>query len=159
MGLENREDETRIPRFEYVDRVPWIIDIAGFTRISENGIRSVISLSKLPITNWVAAKEYNEHNRPYLHMYVELEQEALLSNAMSANILKDLLSTYFKYIDQDYRDLKKILGMDPLQVTIFTCGTFEAYEKKTGKKIHQMNPSHYDMKELLDVQEYLNKVR
>ncbi len=53
-------------------------------------------------------------------MYVELEQEALLSNAMSANILKDLLSTYFKYIDQDYRDLKKILGMDPLQVTIFT---------------------------------------
>lgn len=159
VGLENREDETRIPRFEYVDRVPWIIDIAGFTRISENGIRSVISLSKLPITNWVAAKEYNEQNRPYLHMYVELEQEALLSNAMSANILKDLLSTYFKYIDQDYRDLKKILGMDPLQVTIFTCGTFEAYEKKTGKKIHQMNPSHYDMKELLDVQEYLNKVR
>lgn len=64
-----------------------------------------------------------------------------------------------RYIDQDYRDLKKILGMDPLQVTIFTCGTFEAYEKKTGKKIHQMNPSHYDMKELLDVQEYLNKVR
>ena len=49
--------------------------------------------------------------------------------------------------------------MDPLQVTIFTCGTFEAYEKKTGKKIHQMNPSHYAMKELLDVQEYLNKVR
>ena len=34
VGLENREDETRIPRFEYVDRVPWIIDIAGFTRIS-----------------------------------------------------------------------------------------------------------------------------
>ena len=27
VGLENREDETRIPRFEYVDRVPWIIDI------------------------------------------------------------------------------------------------------------------------------------
>lgn len=159
VGLENRDDETRIPRFEYVDRVPWIIDIAGFTRISENGIRSVIGLSKLPITNWVATKEYNEHNRPYLHMYVELERDAMLNTAMSATILKDLLSTYFKYIDQDYRDLKKILGMDPLQVTIFTCGTFAAYEKKTGKKIHQMSPSHYDLKELLDVQECLNKVR
>ena len=34
-----------------------------------------------------------------------------------------------------------------------------AMKKKTGKKIHQMNSSHYDMKELLDVQEYLNKVR
>ena len=119
----------------------------------------MIGLSKLPITNWVATKEYNEQNRPYLHMYVELEREALLNTAMSANILKDLLSTYFKYIDQDYRDLKKILGMDPLQVTIFTCGTFAAYEKKTGKKMHQMSPSHYELKELLDVQECLNKVR
>ena len=83
----------------------------------------------------------------------------MLNTAMTATILKDLLSTYFKYIDQDYRDLKKILGMDPLQVTIFTCGTVAAYEKKTGKKIHQMSPSHYDLKELLDVQECLNKVR
>ena len=119
----------------------------------------MIALSKLPIINWVATKEYNEQTRPYLHMYVELERDALLNTAMSTNILKDLLSTYFKYIDQDYRDLKKILGMDPLQVTIFTCGTFEAYEKKTGKKIHQMSPSHYELKELLDIQESLNRVR
>ena len=54
---------------------------------------------------------------------------------------------------------KKILGMDPLQVTIFTCGTFETYEKQTGKKLHQMNPSYYDLKALLEVQECLNKVR
>ena len=80
-------------------------------------------------------------------MYVELERESLLNSAMSADILKD------------YRDLKKILGMDPLQVTIFTCGTFETYEKQTGKKLHQMNPSYYDLKALLEVQECLNKVR
>ena len=55
--------------------------------------------------------------------------------------------------------MKKILGMDTLQVTIFTCGTFETYEKKTGKKLHQMNPSYYDLKALLEVQECLNKVR
>lgn len=35
VGLTNQEDRTQIPRFEYIDRVPWIIDIAGFTRISE----------------------------------------------------------------------------------------------------------------------------
>ena len=70
---------------------------------------------------------------------LELERDALLNNAMSATILKDLLSTYFKYIDQDYRDLKKILGMDPLQVTILTCGTFETYEKRTGKKLYHMS--------------------
>ncbi|MCF2679372.1 GH3 auxin-responsive promoter family protein [Faecalicatena contorta] len=159
VGLENREDETRIPRFEYVDRVPWIIDIAGFTRISENGIRSVIKLSGLPISNWAAAKEYNDKNRPYLHMYVELEEDALVKQAMSADILKELLSTYFKYIDQDYRDLKKILGMDPLVVTILRCGTFQKYEEKTGKKMHQMSPSYYELKELLEAQDEVNAFR
>ena len=58
VGLSNREDGTRIPRFEYIDRVPSIIDIAGFTRISENGITSAIRLSGLPVHNWAAAKEF-----------------------------------------------------------------------------------------------------
>ena len=155
VGLENREDNTRIPRFEYVDRVPWIIDIAGFTRISENGIRSVVQLSGLPIHNWVAAKEYNEQNRPYLHMYVELEANALANQAVSSEILKDLLSTYFKYIDQDYRDLKKILGMDPLEITILRCGSFDNFERRTGKKLRQMNPPYYELNELVQAQENL----
>lgn len=159
VGLENREDDTKIPRFEYVDRVPWIIDIAGFTRISENGIRSVISLSGLEIRNWVAVKEYNEQRRPYLHMYVELAPEVLTNHAMSAEILKELLSTYFKYIDQDYRDLKKILGMDPLVVTILRCGSFEAYEAKHGRKIRQMNPPPYELGDLLQLQERRTTIR
>lgn len=159
VGLTSREDETKIPRFEYVDRVPWIIDIAGFTRISEYGVRNVVELSRLPITDWVIAKEYNEENRPYLHMYVELEKEALITQAMSVDILKELLSTYFKYIDQDYRDLKKILGMDPLEVTILRCGTFHAYEQKNGKKPRQMSPTYQERKELIAMQEYGTRMR
>ena len=159
VGLESKEDETCIPRFEYMDRVPWIIDIAGFTRISENGVKNVIQLSELPICDWILTKEYNEKNRPYLHMYVELERDALYKQAMSANILKELLSTYFKYIDQDYRDLKKILGMDPLTVTILRCGTFHAYEQKHGKKPRQMSPTYYELKELLEMQECIKRVR
>ncbi len=41
VGLESGADRTRIPRFKYMDRIPTIIDIAGFTRISENCIPSV----------------------------------------------------------------------------------------------------------------------
>ena len=66
--------------------------------------------------------------------------------------MKSLLTTYFKYIDQDYRDLKKILGMDPLCVTILRCGTFEEYRNKKGKVIGKMNPSPYELKELLELQ-------
>ncbi len=153
VGLSNREDGTRIPRFEYIDRVPSIIDIAGFTRISENGITSAIRLSGLPVHNWAAAKEFNENNRPFLHMYVEVEKGALAERAVSSEILKEILSTYFKYIDQDYRDLKKILGMDPLVVTILKCGSFGAYSEKYGKTFRHMNPSRRELAELIRMQE------
>lgn len=153
VGLTNQEDRTQIPRFEYIDRVPWIIDIADFTRISENGIKSVIQLSGQPVTDWIAVKEYNEKKRPYLHLYIEVKKEALMYQAMSTDILKELLTTYFKYIDQDYRDLKKILGMDPLVVTILRCGTFHLYESRNGRKPRHMSTPYYEVAELLRLQD------
>ena len=73
--------------------------------------------------------------------------------AMSTDILKELLTTYFKYIDQDYRDLKKILGMDPLVVTILRCGTFHLYESRKGRKPRQMSTPYYEVAELLRLQD------
>lgn len=149
VGLSSREEDTHIPRFEYVDRVPDIIDIAGFTRISENGIRSVIALSGLPVEEWVACKEYTRENRPYLHLYVEIRKEAFLKHAIRTDVLRDLLTTYFKYTDQDYRDLKKILGMDPLRVTVLRNGTFAHYCARQGRPPRHMNPSRADVDALL----------
>ena len=157
VGLENKEDGTRIPRFHYIDRVPSIIDIAGFTRISEDGIQHVIELSKVSIKNWVAVKEFNEKKRPYLHLYIELEKESLIHSALSNEIIHSLLTAYFKYIDQDYRDLKNILGVDPLEISILHCGTFDTYYKKTNKKIRHMNPTYYELNELLNIQKDRNQ--
>lgn len=154
LGLTNREDGTRIPRFEYIDRVPDIIDIAGFTRISENSIQSVIELSGLAVKNWVALKEFTEEKgRPYLHLYVELSPECVVTRAVSQEILKEHLTIYFKYVDQDYRDLKRILGMDPLEITILRCGTFEIYEAASGKHLRHINPSLHDVHDLVKSQE------
>lgn len=149
VGLVNNEDETRIPRFKYIDRIPSIIDIAGFTRISEHCIKNVIDLSALPIENWIAVKEYNKQNKPMMHLYVELKGDVIVNAAMSKEILKEQLSIYFKYVDQDYKDLKHILGMDPLEITILKCGTFAGYEEQKGKKIKHINPSTYEVMELL----------
>lgn len=148
LGLENREDDTHIPRFEYVDRIPTIIDIGGFTRISEQGVKTVVELSGLSVSDWAARKEFSEENRPYMHLYVEMPPDSLVSSAVTAEILREQLSTYFRYIDQDYRDLKKILGIDPLQVTILACGTFENYRREHGA-LPRMNPSPHEMADLL----------
>ncbi len=152
IGLENSADRTRIPRFKYVDRVPSIIDIAGFTRISENSIRDVVNLSGLHIEDWFAVKEYNKQNRPLLHMYVEMKRESLANSAVTKEILREHLSVYFKYVDNDYKDLKRILGMDPLEITILKCGTFEEYRRKKGASIRTINPSPYEVMDIIELQ-------
>ena len=149
-GIGSEKENNEIPRFEYIDRVPKIIDIAGFTRITENSINQAIELSRLPISTWTAKKEFSANNRPYLHLYVELQRENLIGSAVSIRILQEQLGIYFRYLDQDYEDLKKILGIDPLKITMLKCGTFAAYEKKFGAPIRKMNPESCDINDLLN---------
>ena len=149
-GIGSQLDGNNIPRFQYIDRVPSVIDIAGFTRITEKSINQAIQLSRLPIAAWTAKKEFTENHRPYLHIYVELERSNLINSAISIRILQDQLGIYFRYLDQDYEDLKKILGIDPLKITLLKCGTFELYEHKFGQKIRTMNPEGGEINDLLN---------
>ena len=152
IALQNHSEDIHLPRFAYVDRVPDVIDIGGFTRITKNSIDRVIELSNLKIKKYIACKEYNENKRPYLHMYVELSEQSTLSSAISQKVLKDHLSVYFKYVDADYEDLKKILGVDPLVITILRSGTFAHFEKKKGKQLDAINPEKVDVLMLLEIQ-------
>jgi len=152
IGLTNKEDNTNIPRFRYIDRIPSVIDIAGFTRITENSIANSIKLSGLKIFNWFAVKEYNENNRPLLHLYVEMEKDSLTSIAVSVQVLREHLSVYFKYVDGDYSDLQKILEIDPLEITIVKCGTFDYYEKKYNKKLRKINPKASEVSNFVSIQ-------
>ena len=86
-------------------------------------------------------------------MYVEMKPECLMNAAVSRTVIKEHLTIYFKYMDQDYEDLKKILGMDPLVVTILKCGSFGAYSEKYGKTLRHMNPSRRELAELIRMQE------
>ena len=149
-GIGSATENNTIPRFQYVDRVPQVIDIAGFTRITEKSIQQAIQLSRLPIASWTAKKEFTENYRPYLHLYVELQRSTLINSAISIRILQDQLGIYFRYLDQDYEDLKKILGIDPLKITLLKCGTFELYEQRFGSKIRTMNPEGCEINDLLN---------
>ena len=106
ISLENEEDGIKVPQFAFVDREPRIIDIGGFTRISENTINEALELSKLEISDWFAAKEFDEEKKPFLHLYVEASDLGM-KGALTKDIIKEHLSIYFRYVDDDYSDLKK----------------------------------------------------
>ena len=138
-----------LPQLEYLDRVPGVIDIAGFTRISEETICEAIRLSKLELGRWIALKEYDEERRPYLHMYLEVPPQSVLSGAATQQVIMEHLSVYFRYVDHDYQDLRKMLGIDPLVVDILPFGTIEAFEASHGRRLRAINPSGYDVIEML----------
>ena len=52
-------------------------------------------------------------------------------------------------LDMTVEDLKKILGIDPLKITLLKCGTFELYEQRHGTKIRTMNPDGGEINNLL----------
>ncbi len=150
ISLFNEEENIMIPQFVFVDRDPTFIDIAGFTRISENTVKQAIELSKLNIIEWFAVKEYDELQRPLLHLYVEVGSEGL-QEVLTQDIIQEHLSIYFRYIDTDFSNLKSLLGIEPLKVTIIPQETTKQFEKIFGKRIRKMNPSHFDLIEILKI--------
>lgn len=142
--LKNPSDGLDCPQFQYVDRIPTVIDIAGFTRITENSINNVIKLSGVEICDWFALKKYDEDKRSYMQMYVELSDSASNSPVASSTVLAEHLSVYFKFYDEDYGDLKHMLGIEPLAVRVLPRGTLAAFEEKFGQPIRKINASHMD---------------
>ena len=88
-----------------------------------------------------------------MHLYVEMERSALTTSAVSTQILQEHLSVYFKYMDQDYKDLKRILGLDPLRITVLKCGTFAEYQRRFGAEIRRVNPESSEINDLLQCHE------
>ncbi len=152
LRLRNASDKIELPQFEYVDRIPTVIDIAGFTRITQREIERVITLSRLPIETWFAIKEYDETGRSFLNLYVELDPEDTQSAALSRQLLRDHLALYFRSYDGDYSDLKRLLNVDPLKVTILKRGVVAQYEKENGCKIPRVGTSKESVLEILRIQ-------
>ncbi|MBQ0059531.1 MAG: GH3 auxin-responsive promoter family protein [Lachnospiraceae bacterium] len=138
----------KMPKFEYIDRVPWVIDIAGFTRITENSINHVLKVANLKIENWFARKEYDNDKRSYMHFYAELPLDDAQSHFLTEEVIRDHFSTYFRQYDHDYKDLKKMLGIEPLTVTILPHGIMNAFEMVYGHKIRPINTPNSDITDL-----------
>ena len=148
ISITNSKDGIDIPQFEYIDRVPSVIDIAGFTRITKGSIEKVLELSGLPAGQWFALKEYDGDKRSFLHFYVELDEANRRSAYLDEKIIKEHFSVYYKHYDHDYNDLKKLLGIEPLSVTLMPVGTIDKFEESIGHKIRSINPPKQDVIEL-----------
>lgn len=146
--VKNDKDGLDLPQFEYIDRVPSVIDIAGFTRITEASISKVIERSRLAVGRWFALKEYDEGKRSFLHFFVEIDEDTRESAYLDEQVIREHFSVYYRSYDHDYKDLKRLLGMDPLSVTLLPVGCISSFEEQMGHRLRSINPDAHDMAQL-----------
>ncbi len=113
--------------FLFVGRADERIDIGGFTRVDESTVWKAIANAEIPISDWTIRREI-EGIVPELHMYLEL------SNPYDTNSLIPTLHRSLKDCDPLYADLENMLGICPLNATILSPGTFDAF---TDMKLKQ----------------------
>ena len=134
--LEDAEAHIRLPQITFESRTDDLIDIAGFTRISEKTITQALVNSNLNYEDWSIRKEVDNENVA-LHLYIETNQDHS-AREMAATLQKELVN-----LDPGYRDLEQMMDIHPLKVTTLHPGTFSDYynQKKTmGAELMQRKP-------------------
>lgn len=149
LRTRNEKEGVMLPQFEYVDRVPSVIDIAGFTRFTENSINTVINLAGLPINDWFAFKEYDNNNNSFMHMYAEIDSSAPGSDFLTEDLILDHMGAYYSKYDHDYADIGKLLGMNPAKITVIPEGSIKKYRDSIDTDFRTINPHPSQVLDLL----------
>ncbi len=139
-ALRNEKLGIDIPQMAFERRADELIDIAGFTRLTERVIWQAIENTGIPYQDWTVRKEA-VGERPVLQLYLELGDGYIASEKGMATAVHQQL----KKLDSDYADLEGILGLKPLEVTLLPQGAFKAYmtaRRNEGADLAHLKPPH-----------------
>ena len=140
VSIGDPEIGTELPQLKFYSRADDILDLGSFVRLTERDIWQTIEASGIPYRDWVARKEFNG-SQPKLHIYIEPEGGPIPSAAHIHTALDENFSGDFK----DYKALKVMLNIDPLEVTMIPVGSFETYMKMqmaAGADLAHLKPPH-----------------
>jgi hypothetical protein len=135
----NEELGIDIPQMSFHARVDDMIDIAGFTRLTEKVIWQAIENSGITYKEWTVRKELKEI--PILHLYLELGENGRITEEQIARTIHREL----KRLDTPYADLEAFLGLRPLEVTILPQNAFQSYmtrQQAAGADLAHLKPPH-----------------
>ncbi|MBI4295371.1 MAG: GH3 auxin-responsive promoter family protein [Chloroflexi bacterium] len=142
-SLRNDKLNINIPQMKFFSRCDDVIDLAGFTRLTEKAIWQAIEDSVVDYRDWTVKKEI-EGNNSILHLYLEPS-----SNSRSAEEIEELVHQGLKKIDGDYKDLESITGHKALRVSLLPMGTFARYiadRQAAGVEVAHLKPAHVNPK-------------
>jgi hypothetical protein len=137
-ALKDDETGVNLPQIVFKSRADGMIDLAGMTKLDEKTVWRAIANTGLKYEDWAARKEYDQ-KQPYLHLYIELKEPA------EPLEVERLIDEQLKALDVDYRDVDKLLEIQPIKVTLLSQGTCQRYfdqKKKEGAHMGHLKPPH-----------------
>ena len=138
-SLRNEKLAIDIPQMEFYSRVDDIIDVAGFTRLTEKVIWQAIENTQIPYREWTLRKELRD--RPVLHLYLELKENGHVTSDEVAGAVHEQLVK----LDPPYADLEAFIGLRPLEVTLLPQNAFRGYmikQQAAGADLAHLKPPH-----------------
>lgn len=138
-ALEDKESGIKLPQMSFVSRSDGFIDLAGFTGLIDEKIvwQSIVNTG-IPFEDWVMRKESRD-NKPFLHLFIELKE------AVDQDIIQAKIDECLKILNPFYADYEAMIDDNPLQVTMLSPGSFNAFMKKqqaTGADLAHLKPPH-----------------
>lgn len=149
-ALHNEAHGIDLPQFSIQGRCDDVIDLAGFTRLTERTIWYAIEGAGIPYEEWICRKEM-ENEDPMLRVWLEPKDHSVEVSEVQQAIHESL-----KQLDSDYRDLEAMLGYTPLRVTLLSPGTFERYA--LNRQAAGVEPAHFKPRHFAHSDEVLNLV-
>ena len=135
-ALEDIEAQVRLPQLTFESRADDLLDIAGFTRVSEKTIIQALANADLKYEDWTIRKEVTGEEIS-LHLYIEMNGNRSYQE-VATTLQNELVN-----LDPGYRDLEQMMDMRPLEVTMLHTGTFSDYytrKKMMGAELMQRKP-------------------
>ena len=156
-SLSDKEAKIDLPQMVFEARADDLIDIAGFTRLSEKTVAQAIANSGIECEDWFVRKE-QDNGRQMVNLYMEM------NGGREATRVAEILDEELRKVDRFYSDLGAMMDSHPLNVTLLHPGTFKKYyekQKQAGAELHELKPPRMNapgdiVREIVDLNKRLN---
>jgi len=139
ISMGDPETGSRLPQMVFQRRADDIIDVSGFVRLDEKLVWQAIHQMELPYVDWTVRKE-SVDDQPKVHVYIELSGNGVAAEDIAARLDENLAGLF-----TDYRDLRQMIGMNPIAVTLLKKGAFQEFQRRkqaAGFDLAHLKPPH-----------------
>jgi len=143
-ALKNEKMGINTPQMTFERRADDLIDL-GFMRLTERVIWQSIENTGIPYHDWTARKEVEKTSK--LHLYLELKDSATASETdIAAAVYRQIKQLDDGlYVYKELESLEKLIGFQPIEVTLLPKGAFSSYKaqrRAEGADMAHMKPPH-----------------